>query len=59
MYGKDILCGISKGTFEIPYKISYQYIERWWFYTILAYNLTTLQWTPYDMCIVCGNVCYV
>ena len=28
MYGQDILCGISKGTFEIPHKISYPYIER-------------------------------
>ena len=28
MYGQVILCGISKGTFEIPHKISYPYIER-------------------------------
>ena len=28
MYGKVILCGISKGTFEIPHKISYPCIER-------------------------------
>ena len=28
MYGQDILCGISKVTFEIPHKISYPYIER-------------------------------
>ena len=27
MYGKDVLSGISKGTFEIPHKISYPYIE--------------------------------
>ena len=33
MYGLDILCGISKGTFEIPHKISYQYIERCGFYS--------------------------
>ena len=32
MYGSDILCGILKGTFEIPRKISYQYIERYRFY---------------------------
>ena len=32
MYGLDILCGISKGTFEIPHQISYQYIERCAFY---------------------------
>ena len=35
MYGKDILCGISKVPFEIPHKIFYPYIERWRFYTIL------------------------
>ena len=29
IYGWDILCGISKGTFEIPHKISYPYIERY------------------------------
>ena len=28
MYGFDILHGIYKGTFEIPCKISYPYIER-------------------------------
>ena len=28
MYGENILCGISKGAFEIPRKISYPYIER-------------------------------
>ena len=28
MYGWDILCGISKGTFEISPKISYPYIEN-------------------------------
>ena len=33
MYGLDILCGISKGTFEIPNKISYPYIERYIFYS--------------------------
>ena len=33
MYEYDILCGISKGTFEIPRKISYPYIERWIFYS--------------------------
>ena len=31
MYGQDILCGISKGTFEIPNNISCSYIERWRF----------------------------
>ena len=36
MYGYDILCGISKGTFEISHKISYPYIDldfihRWKF----------------------------
>ena len=33
MYGWDILCGISKGTFEIPHKICYPYIQRCKFYT--------------------------
>ena len=33
MYGLDILCGISKGNFEIPHKISYPYIERCGFYS--------------------------
>ena len=28
MYGQDILCGISKGTFEIPHKISYPHNEN-------------------------------
>ena len=32
MYGFDILCGIAKGTFEIPHKISYPDIERYRFY---------------------------
>ena len=32
MYGEDILCGISKGTFEIPHRISYPYIEICTFY---------------------------
>ena len=32
MYGCDILCGISKGTFEIPHKISCPYIQRCLFY---------------------------
>ena len=33
MYGLDILCGISKGTFEISHKISYPYIESCGFYS--------------------------
>ena len=33
MYGYNILCGISKGTFEIPHRISYPYIERCRFYS--------------------------
>ena len=35
MYGKDILCVISKVPFEIPHKISCPYMERWGFYTML------------------------
>ena len=29
MYGQDIVCAISKGTSEIPHKISYPYNERY------------------------------
>ena len=38
MYGLDILCGISKGTFEIPHKISYPYIGRFHFHTKLKFQ---------------------
>ena len=37
MYGLDILCGISKGAFEIPYKISYSYTERYDIYATLKF----------------------
>ena len=37
MYGLDVLRGISKGTFEIPHKISYPYIERFDFYAKLTF----------------------
>ena len=37
MYGYDILCAISKGTFEIPHKISYPYIEREDLYKMLKF----------------------
>ena len=37
MCGQDILCGISKATFEIPHKKSYPYIERYNFYTVLKF----------------------
>ena len=43
MYGQDILCGIPKGTFEIPHKISYLYIERDDFLFIIE-NLTAPRW---------------
>ena len=43
MYGQDILCGISKGTFEIQHKISYPYMERIEFHTGLRlYKLLDL-----------------
>ena len=38
MYGQDILCGISKGTFEIPHRISCSYIERSDSYVILKFQ---------------------
>ena len=34
MYGLNIMCGILKGTFEIPRKISYPCIENNEFYTV-------------------------
>ena len=44
MYGQDILCGISKGTFEIPHKISNPYIERCKFYwQVKIYELLDLR----------------
>ena len=33
MNGYDILCGISEGSFEIPHKISYPYIEKCGYYS--------------------------
>ena len=43
MYGSDILCGISKGAFEIPHKIYYPYIERCRFYPqVKIYKLLDL-----------------
>ena len=38
MYGQDVLCVISKGTFEIPHKISYHCIEWYDFYTQLNFQ---------------------
>ena len=35
MYGLNILYGISKGTFEIPHKISNPNIERFIFYSYI------------------------
>ena len=35
MYGQDILCGISKATFDIPHKIYFPHIEKEDFYTML------------------------
>ena len=44
MYGWAILCGISKGKFEIPHKIPYSYIERYDFYTLMKiYKLYELR----------------
>ena len=37
MYGRDILFGISKGTFEIPHKIAYPYTEIHDLYTTLTF----------------------
>ena len=35
MYGFKILCEISKGTFEISYKILNPYIAKYAFYRVL------------------------
>ena len=44
MHGYDILCGISRGTFEIPHKTSYPDIERCRFYSQLKiYELLDLR----------------
>ena len=43
MYGENILCGISKGTFEIPRKISSPYIERYDFYKMMQFQ-EILDW---------------
>ena len=34
---EDILCGISKGIFEVAHKMSYPYIENRWFYTQIKF----------------------
>ena len=54
MYGLDILGGISKGIFEIPLKLSYPYIERYDFHTMLKIQeLSDLrtQHTWYWLCV--------
>ena len=44
MYGKDILGGISKGSFEFAHKISYPYIERGDVYSVLKiYEISDLR----------------
>ena len=42
MYGQDILCGISKGTFEIPHKIPYPYIETYNVISSQIYDLVCI-----------------
>ena len=64
MCGKDILCGISKGTFEILHKISYPYIERCGFHSqVKIYELLDLRaycfWnTPWRCTSVAGIASY-
>ena len=43
MYGKDILWGISQGTFEIPHKICYPYIVRYRFYSWWRHQMETFS----------------
>ena len=38
MYGLDILCGISKVSFEIPLKKYWTNIEKWAFHTQLKFK---------------------
>ena len=38
MYGEDILCGISKGIFEIPHKVFDPYIGRCDSYKLLKFK---------------------
>ena len=48
MCGWNIMCGISKGTFEIPHKTSYPYIEND-FYSVFGsqiYELVDVFETP-------------
>ena len=49
MYGYDIWCGISKGTFEIPHQISYPYIER--------YDINTTS-TFQELLALRGHMCF-
>ena len=60
MYGCNILCGISKGTFEIPHKISCPYIQRCLFYADVKI-LELLDLRDFDRlklspCPTCGSV---
>ena len=38
MYGLKIMCGILKGTFKIPHKISDPCIENYEFYTVSKFQ---------------------
>ena len=51
-----ILCELSKGTFEIPHKISFPYIERYKINTLLKiYELSDLRAHIADLVQDCSN----
>ena len=66
MYGWNILCEISKGTFEIPYKISYLYIERYDFLQCWKFKSSQIDEpvcvflnAPGYLCSALGDVSYI
>ena len=48
MYGLDILCGISMGTFEIPLKISHP-CDHFWHYSSSVQSLSKVCATHLKM----------
>ena len=66
MHGRDILCGISKVSLEIPHKISYSYIQRCAFYLdvkiweLLDLRAHKLFWNAprtFSRIYSCGGIC--
>ena len=60
MYESDILCGISKGTFVIPHKISYPYIERCRFLSTGEYlRARKCFWNKKSLLLTWNNEAYI